>query len=49
MSGYYNHDEEEKWNSYFYPETNVFKNKLDIHDNQELNVVEKKLVDQKIL
>ena len=49
MSGYYNHDEEEKWNSYFYPETSVFKNKLDIHNNQELNVVEKKLVDQKIL
>lgn len=49
MDSYFSKEETDKWNSYFYPGTTVFVNKLNIHDNQELNAVERKLVDKKVL
>ena len=41
-------ESDEAWNEYFYPGTNVIKNKLGIMDGNELDKVERETVDRKL-
>ena len=45
---YYNQSEDERWNSYFYPGTQTFINKLGITDDSELSKAEREICDQKV-
>jgi len=41
-------ESDEAWNEYFYPGTDVFKNKLGIMNGNELDKVEREIVDKKL-
>ena len=45
---YHKESEDERWNSYFYPGTTTFINKLGITDDNELYKVETAICEEKI-
>ncbi len=47
-NSYYKQQEDEKWKAYFYPGTETFINKFDIHDDEKLMDIEKRVVAEKI-